>query len=207
MTRTAVIAALVGPVLATGVVPQHVQAAIPCRKQGVRLIEQSSHARIFGDCRGREMRYYARLVRSDARVRLDTPHGHGAITQAALAGRFAAYVETDVAKERVRFSVAVLDLRSRRVAHRWNEDSQTPVQRFYGVTDLGLTAGGSVAWIDEFNSDSDSTLRYEIRKTDDAGEAVVLDGGPAIDRTSLAVSGRTLYWTNANRAFSAALSD
>lgn len=207
MTSRALITALVGAVLAAGAAPPQVQAAIPCRKQGVRLIEQTAHARIFGECRGRELRYYARLYRSEVRIRLDTPRSSGAITKAALAGRFAAYVETHVAKERLSFSVAVLDLRSRRVVHRWNEDSYTPAQRFYGVADLALTAGGSVAWIDEFNSDSDPTIRYEVRKTDDVGDAVVLDSGPDVNRTSLALSGRTLYWTNANRASSAALSD
>ena len=60
-----------------------------------------------------------------------------------------------------------------------------------GVSELGVTRRGSIAWIDY------GRLAPTVHKLDaGARHAVVLDSGAAVDPRSFAVSGRQVYWTH-----------
>jgi hypothetical protein len=69
------------------------------------------------------------------------------------------------------------------------------------VTDLVLASDGSFAWIA-----AGAPNGYEVHRLD-AGDAAdtVVDSGPNIQPGSLALGGRTLYWTRAGRPSSAPL--
>lgn len=181
-------------------------ASLSCRKQGVRPVTRTAHARVFARCRGRELAYFAQL-RDRRPIRLDYPRCCEAVRLATLAGRYVAYVQEQVVKDRDEFSVRVRDLRSGRYLRHWEEGTFGPDPLYYGPSALVLAPTGSVAWINSYNSpDSDDpTLRYEVRKSDSTGEALVLDSGPDIDPKSLARSGATVYWRRGGVAQSAEL--
>jgi hypothetical protein len=168
-----------------------------CRKQGPRLITQNAQARVFARCHGRELAYYGQLIGRKGEVRLDDPSPCcNAVRLVSLAGPYVGYVDEQVVKDVDRFAVQVRDLRTGRLVHLWSENSLTPTQRFYGPTALVTTNTGGVAWIAQFDSDSDPTTRYEVRRSDGAGDAAILDSGADIDPRSLARSTSTLYWTH-----------
>src|SRR3954453_10419599 len=83
------------------------EASLSCRKQGVRPITRTTHARVFARCRGRELAYYAQL-RNRRPIRLDFPRCCEAVRLATLAGRCVAYVQEQVVKDRDEFSVRVV---------------------------------------------------------------------------------------------------
>jgi hypothetical protein len=193
MRRTTLLVALV---LATALTStESVKASLACREQGVRPITRTTHARVYARCRGRELAYYGQF-RTRRPIRLDYPRCCVAVRLASLAGRYVAYVQEQVVNDRDEFSVRVRDLRTGRYLHHWEEGTFGPDPLYYGPSALVLAPTGSAAWITSYNSpDGDPTIRYEVRKSDSTGDAVVLDSGPEIDPRSLARSGATVYWS------------
>src|SRR3954453_17351608 len=119
------------------------EASLSCRKQGVRPITRTTHARVFARCRGRELAYYAQL-RNRRPIRLDFPRCCEAVRLATLAGRCVAYVQEQVVKDQDEFSVRVRDLRGGRYLHHWEEGTLGPDPLYYGPWALVLAPTGSV---------------------------------------------------------------
>lgn len=189
-----------------GAAPAPASAAIPCGEPGLRLITQTATAQAFARCRGRELRYYGRLIGGRS-FRLDRPGGFAALQRTALSGLFVGYVERHTVKNNDQFAVRARDLRTGEDVHAWAENSEGPTQRFYGPTDLVVAPTGAIAWIVPFDSDADSsTIRYEVRVSDAGRKAAVLDAGVGIDPKSLALAGSSLYWTHDGRPVFAAIS-
>jgi hypothetical protein len=60
--------------------------------------------------------------------------------------------------------------------------------------------GGSVAWIARLAAGG-----FEVRKSDASGRNLLLDSGPDIDPSSLAISASIVYWTKARAPRAVAL--
>src|SRR4051794_6944312 len=98
---------------------------------------QTTRARVFAECRGRELAYYGQLGHR-RRIRLDSAVCCEGVRLATLAGRYVAYVQEEVVKERDTFSVRVRDLRSGGYVHQWEEGTFRPAPLYYGPTALVL---------------------------------------------------------------------
>ena len=114
-----------------------------------------------------------------------------------LAGRVAAYLETQFGVDAGTTKLVVVDVGARRVLHSIQAGSYSAVglTTREDVSRFFVTARGAVAW---------SATREEHRRPVGAavfaapreGRPAPLDSGPAIDAASLALSGATLTWTD-----------
>ena len=199
------VATLAGVALAMAGPISPAVAQTGCEARGSRTEEASRFARVYSVRRVRDndavtRRWYACLYRTGRRVALGEVGPAGMfsdrISPVRLAGRYVATAEeyTAATGDALGAVVQVRDLRTRALVSRFQSPGDPNT---YDVTDLELRANGSVAWIARIVQGTPATTTYEVR-TFSAGESqsVVVDSGDAIDTRSLAVSGRTLYWTH-----------
>jgi hypothetical protein len=130
----------------------------------------------------------------------------GGIDREVLAGPIVAYA-TDANSPGCGFchwAVVVRDLRTGRTLR--NEPTgATNLEENFGVgptTVLVLKGDGAVAWIVEPARGPEGG--YQVHAADLAGSRL-LASGANIDRTSLALAGSTLYWTQGGKPYSAPL--
>ncbi len=92
----------------------------------------------------------------------------------------------------------VRDLRNGRLLHN--------VPTVGTVEAMVLKSDGATAWILESRGQSPAhpVTEYEVQAVDKNGSRM-LAAGSDIDPSSLAVAGRTLYWTQGGKPFSASL--
>jgi hypothetical protein len=133
--------------------------------------------------------------------------GGGGILGIQLAGPVVAYRESlDVTCCSKRLWVVVRDLRTGRVLHRVPTGTPiTPTRGYVGVgpvVSMVVKSDGAVAWIVE--AEDGSPAKYQVHAVDRSGSRV-LAAASDIGRTSLALAGGTLYWTQGGRAESAVL--
>jgi hypothetical protein len=112
--------------------------------------------------------------------------------------------------------VVVKSLQSGRVLHRVPTGTALRASANYvgvgGIVDLIVKADGAVAWIAEDGQrgvQEEQTLGHAMNYYDvyalDANGLHELAAGTAINPTSLALGGNTLYWSNAGLAYSTTL--
>lgn len=197
-------AALAGVALAMTGPVSPAAAQSDCEARGSRTEDASRFARVYSVRRVRDgdtatRRWYACLYRTGRRVALGEVGPAGMfsdrISPVRLAGRYVAYAEeyTAATGDAIGAVVQVRDLRTRTLVSRFQSPGDPNT---YDVTDLELRANGSVAWIARIVQGTPATTTYEVR-TFAAGESEseIVDSGAAIETRSLALSGRTLFWT------------
>jgi hypothetical protein len=131
----------------------------------------------------------------------------------ALGGSVLAYEEWSTEETRYSFGppvgakvwrLVVRDLRTERVLHRVPTAANPRHPTWVGdgeATMILVTSDGGVAWINDTIQESD---RYQVHVLDRNGNRV-LASGTDIDPHSLALAGRTLYWTQGGKPFSTPL--
>jgi hypothetical protein len=121
------------------------------------------------------------------------------VAQLRLGGRFVGYwVEGCIKASPCGVEVRVVDLSTGR--RTVQASAFSPGMPLFEVTDLELKPNASVAWIAK-----PDTGGFEVRKSDASGRNQLLDSGPDIDPSSLAVSASIVYWTKAGAPRSAKL--
>jgi hypothetical protein len=120
-----------------------------------------------------------------------TPSGCVGTDRLTLSGATAAYEEFSISPEAHLYLVIVRDLRSGRVMRRLPTGGGL-------AKDIVVSPVGAVAWIATYG------LEYVVHAVDATGSRV-LARGPDIAPRSLALAGKTLYWTQAGKTSSAPL--
>ena len=207
MQRTAVLVAIT--MIGVGYAATAGQAAgngRTCSPKGSRIIAATAKARVFETRVMRDTHTratYGCLLSRKRPVRFlvpDFPSGYDPIR---LAGHFVAYGSySDCAADYCDpNNVMVEDLSNGKRTFADGSDLEVA-----NVTSLVLRANGSVAWIQtSFSKIGESLKGFTVAKAEHGQSAVVLATGEDIDPGSLALAGKTLYWTKAGMPASAPL--
>ena len=174
-----------------------------CQAERSRTEEASRYARVYSVRRVQDdavtRRWYACLYSANRRVHLGdvgpASDFSDRIAPVRLAGRHVAYSSeyTAATGDAIGALVAVRDLRTGAFVHRFQSPGDPNT---YDVTDLELRANGSVAWVARIIQGMPATTTFEVRSFQaPKAPSTILDSGGAIGSGSLALSGRTLYWT------------
>lgn len=131
----------------------------------------------------------------------DSSSGCDAVDHIRLAARYVAVAWELQQRDGTSSAAVVFDVVARkRVRARYTpqRDSWS-----YWITDMELTTRGGLGLIEAAQHAGVYPMpaSYEVRKRDAKGSAV-LDSGPDIDPSSLALSAGTLYWTRGGNAHS-----
>ncbi len=143
-----------------------------------RRIYRDGEVRVYG-CRyatGTRRRIAYAPVNSILRLRHVRISGHHVAFAASLGYK----------AERPGHFVKVVDLRDGG-SRRFYPQHEQP-------SDVELTSSGEIAWIEAVGEER--SVRRSARSSSESPFGLILDTGPAIDPTSLAASGDTVYWTN-----------
>jgi hypothetical protein len=158
-----------------------------CARRGSRTLFRDTTVRVYSFTRETETRTYACLLRTSKRRWLDTTYEDDAswFSQFQHRGHWLGFLEDWGTKYGNQGSnVTAINMRTGERAGTSSEFTIT-----YGI---GLTSRGSLAWLDV---PYDHPSEYSVHKiTAGARESVLLDSGPDIDSTSLAVAGTHVYW-------------
>jgi hypothetical protein len=137
------------------------------------------------------------------------PYGYGVsevIRHETLAGTIVAYEETSVSGYGYRqagWRIVVRNLRNGAVLHRVATGTPAAGSKYVGVGSavaVVVENNGAVAWIahdDEHTSDAGTqseVVYFDVEAVDRSG-GHLLASGPDISSSSLAMAGRTVYWT------------
>ena len=175
-----------------------------CQAERSRTEDASRYARVYSVRRVQDdavtRRWYACLYSAGRRVHLGVvgPAGQFSdrIAPVRLAGRYVAFSSEYTAStgDAIGAVVTVRDLRTGAFVNRFQSPGDPNT---YDVTDLELRANGSVAWVAGIIQGMPATTTFEVRAFQERkAQSTVLDSGAAIGSGSLALSGRTLYWTS-----------
>jgi hypothetical protein len=123
----------------------------------------------------------------------------GAIGKIALAGPVVAYViDRLTGVDTSSSELVVADVATRRVLRSapvgYSVDAG--ILAYEALTALVVTSDGAVAWVEEQGGARSASV-VSVYAAPAKGAAVLLDEGPAIDPTSLVLSGGTLSWSDA----------
>lgn len=184
-----------------------------CDAKRSRTEEASRHARVYSVRRVQDdavtRRWYACLYRTQRPVHLGDVGPAGMfsdrISPVRLAGRYVATAEeyTAASGDALGAVIQVRDMRSGALVQRFQSPGDPNT---YDVTDLELRTNGSVAWSARIVQGMPATTTYEVRRFPTTeSHSTILDSGPAIAPRSLALSGRTIYWTSDGAPRSATL--
>jgi hypothetical protein len=141
--------------------------------------------------------------------KVGTPEGIGpGIELETLAGTMVAYEEGEGRPSGATWIIVVRDLRNGRVIHKVPTGVRShpiqPPRQYVGLgpaTGLAVKSNGSVAWLVETTAEEGS---FQLHALDRSGGRLLASGSD-IARSSLALAGNTLYWTQGGRPFSAPL--
>jgi hypothetical protein len=208
MRRTATALVSIAVVVAGYAAPGgHAAGKAPsCSPKGSRIIAATAKARVFEKRVMRDTHVratYGCLLSRRRPVRFlvpDFPTGYDPIR---LAGHFVAYGSySDCAADYCDpNNVMVEDLSNGKRTFADGSDLEVA-----NVTSLVLRANGSVAWIQtSFSKIGESLEGFTVAKAEHGKPAVVLATGEDVDPGSLALAGKTLYWTQAGMPASAPL--
>jgi hypothetical protein len=152
---------------------------------------------------------YACLLGRGTTVTLSKP-GRGrstSIGHIALAGTIVAFTNSTHGVDTGSTDIVVLDLASRRTLLTVPQAGgfiDACFISFQEVTDLLVTARGSVAWLVRKGAQC-KTITYEVFSAQTSGAPTLLEEGPAIVPNSLHLSNETMSWQNAGQQKSARL--
>jgi hypothetical protein len=141
-----------------------------------------------------------------------TSSGTNGVSHFVLAGPLVAFERFSIIPEVIppglsEWFVEVVDLRNGHTVHRVPTGAPvTPSSTYSGVgpvVSLVLKADGAVAWIAQDFERSKGAPYYDVEAADRGGGGRLLAAGANIDPNSLALAGKTLYWTESGRPFSA----
>jgi len=184
-------AAATAVLVAFAVFPAGASAAErPCRPAGSKALLTTATTRVYETpVRGQGYsRVYGCRYRVGRPWRLgdsyDAGHDISEIDPMQVRGRFLVYRDFYEHYSDTAAGITVRDLTTGRRMHRFDRPS-------YAVAGAVLDRHGSVAWIGQLPDRS-----YEVRRADRQGENTRLDAGPAIEPSSLALSGSTVSWRN-----------
>lgn len=150
------------------------------------------------------------LVRTGARMTLIRP-GLGccaSLGTVALAGSVVAFLESRFGVDSGTDSIGVVDVASRRVLRRladvghWVDAGILGSER---VGELVVGRNGSVAWTESRRARPAAGPTFLVIAAAASGRPAVLDEGPAVDESSLRLSGSTLSWRDGGRLATARL--
>ncbi len=177
-----------------------------CSPPGSKVIAATAKARVFQTRLMRDTRVratYGCLLSRKRPVRFVVPDFPTGYDHIRLAGRFVAYAAySDCAADYCDpNNVMLQDLRTGKLTFADGSDLEVA-----NVTSLVLRANGSAAWIQtSYSKIGESLPGFTVAKAGYGQPAVVLATGTDIDPGSLALAGKTLYWTKAGVAASAML--
>jgi hypothetical protein len=127
------------------------------------------------------------------------------VERETLAGPIVAYEELSLSEFHHSRIVIVRDLRSGRVVRSLPTGIPTsPEPSVVGggpVVAMVVKSDGAVAWFEESNF---APVEYTVHAVDKSGSRL-LASGASVSRSSLALAGNTLYWTQGGKPVSAAL--
>lgn len=194
--------------------------AVPCRPGKAKLIAADTQAVVYlgrvAEPSHIRVPVYLGCLRSGRRAYEVGGPGVGSSSVVAgtrhmvLAGQIVAWeqwssIGMGEPKEK-EWRVFVRDLRSGRVLQKLATGATT-VPEWTGVgptTQIVVSASGAVAWIARVEDEQGHQHGYEVHAADKAG-ARLLASGTSIEPDSLALAGRTLYWTQEGKPSAAAL--
>lgn len=185
----------------------------PCSLSGSKTLLATREARVFykDDTKKGVVSEYACLFSRNKRFLLasgdDEPGGSGdnASLERLSSGGYVAFARSHF-DDSQRYNPSFVGFPWRVVAINLSTGAQLSFAPFTGnptnatVTDLVLASDGSFAWI----GTSGGTSEVHRLNSGDANDAVI-DSGNDIQTQSLALGGKTLYWTRGGRAVSAQL--
>jgi hypothetical protein len=124
--------------------------------------------------------------------------GRARIGTIALAGPFAAYLETRLGVDTSDTTLVVADVATRRILRERPVGSSIDAGIIFrsALTDLLVADDGAVAWIAERYEHRTGTSTVMVYAAAPTGEPTVLDESPAIGATSLMLSAHTLSWSD-----------
>jgi hypothetical protein len=187
------------------VAPAQARTHVTCRSG--RTVQANAKARVFWvghrlyACASRARKPLL-LYEESVPCPADSSSGCDAVDGVRLASRYVAVAWEVQQRDGTSSAAVVFDVIARkRVRARY-----TPQQSgwSYGIADLEVTTHGGLGVIEvaQYAGLYPTPPTYEVRKQDANGSAV-LDSGPDIDPSSLALSTGTLYWTRGGEAHSA----
>ncbi len=158
--------------------------------------------KIYGCAYGSHLTY---LLGEEARF---SSVGGGGIEHVELDGTVVAYEESQVVPCcRKTELIIIRDLRTGRVLHRVPTGIPAmPISGYIGngpVVSIVVKSDGAVAWMVEAEGEP-SPEYYQVYAVDKFGSRL-LASGTDVSRSSLALAGSTLYWTQGGHAFSVLL--
>jgi len=191
--------ALAGPVSASSApnIPCGPASAHTLASDGAARV-YSQHGRVFG-CAAADQKSF-RLGAAGGSV------DQKRVGPLALAGVDAAYGLTTSGVDTISAEVVVRRLTDGQVLHRHNAiTGQLPAEFYEKVVRVVVKRDGSVAWTAAVGSIISHTGRQrQVEKIDQTGRRL-LDHGPSIRLSSLALSGSTLTWRDGGTSRSATL--
>lgn len=221
LCTTPLLLAVVAALAAGAAAPAPAAAASSCAAPHSRTVAASTSARVYtvkvrdavpGPGTYPATRFYGCRYRTGRRTRI-ADQGEPCVLDenvgtVRLAGVYTALSFRSVdgcAGESTYAYAKVIDLRNGGV--RFNDIVSPRDDADYRVTDLELRSTGTMGYILErrsFPAPGTAQVSHQVFRQDGTMQQL-LDSGPAIDPTSLALSGATLYWTNAGAPRSAGL--
>jgi hypothetical protein len=197
--------------LSLGLAPRADAKRQSCYRIGGTTVVQSPKVRVFYKWIPgglfEERHYYACLRRTGSRTFLSEAYtdqldstGPGVFR---LHGALVAWSDGFCGSEDCNAYAATVDLRTRKTTRSYADDRRD-VSSF--IADLQLAPSGSLGLmqVDQKNPDAQGPAAYDVIGVTAAGSSL-LDTGEDIDRSSLAIGGRWLYWTRGGQPHSAPL--
>jgi hypothetical protein len=203
LVLTAVVLGTIATCLAAST-PANAAKRLPCSKKGSKTVAADEHGRVFRQAYPREDKeiIFGCLYESDRRFVIIRSEGDGGLgVRAAIAGPLTGYQFGSCIEGDCVGGVGVSDLRDGTLVRYPSSDDPR---------DFEVSASGALAWIEPGSGG------FEVRAAEGppcsitgscgAGDkGVLLDAGPRIAPTSLALSGARVYWTNGGTPRSARL--
>jgi hypothetical protein len=202
MRRTA--ALLVASIAALAAAPAEARSSVTCHSG--RTVQANAKVRVFWVGH----RLYACASRAHKALLLyeesvpcpaDSSTGCDGVRHIRLAARYVAVAWEVQERDGTSSAAVVFDVVARkRVRARYTPQQ---ISWSYWITDMELTKRGGLGLIEASKHAGlyPMPATYEVRKRDAKGSAVV-DSGPDVDPSSLALSAGTLYWTRGGNAHS-----
>lgn len=200
---------IVATVASAGAAPVHRPT---CDSRGARVLAQNREVRVYSRKAKRASEgIYACLRRTGRTITIARPGRRALrgfdVEHITLAGAMVAYTSSTHGVDTGSTSIEVLDVADRHVVLRVPQAAgfvDACVIQFRRITDLLVTARGSIAWILEKGSRCKTTT-LQLYSAQVSGTPVLLDEGPTIASESLRLHDLTVSWEDSGRVVSARL--
>ncbi len=183
-----------------------------CDPHGAHVLAQNRQARVYTRMAKRASEgIYACLRRTGRTVTIARPGRRAlrgfAVEHITLAGAMVAYTSSTHGVDTGDTSIEVLNVAHGHVVLRVPQAAgfvNACVIQFRRITDLLVTARGSIAWILEKGSHCKTTT-LQVYSAQVSGAPILLDEGPTIASESLRLHDRAVSWEDGGRIVSARL--